>query len=128
MRKPISSKERKEIMRICYPQEPGTAKADGYPGHHIKAYKCLFHLHHHVLSYENKMYRVSTVGEMQSDFQDLAVENVGSGRLFETYVFEEGKDGIPIDWLEIDVLPANDSLTATENHYKLVEKYRTKGA
>lgn len=72
---------------------------------------------------------------LKGDFFDAAYmkrfgfENIGADRLFETFVFRvtgEGDhgEGEVIEWAEIDSLPANDELTATTNHMRMVRRYQ----
>ncbi|AZO96175.1 hypothetical protein [Halocella sp. SP3-1] len=107
-------------LSIILPQKKGTSKADGYAGHYICSPDCLFRLHHHVLSLGGQRYRISSVGHMIREGQP---EEVAHNALFETMVFNESEQGEPI-FTEIETIASNNSIEATENHYKLVEKYK----
>jgi len=57
---------------------------------------------------------------------------VGCGCLFETMIFRAEKSfddcGCyrPGDWTELEMIPANDSIQAQENHEKAVDEYMSK--
>ena len=113
----------------------------GNAGHFICGRWCRFHLCTKVGNY-----LVSTVGEYihprhssgseRGDSEYLKEhplgEEIGCGRLFETFVFKAGKPcdapecgcGLPeIDGSEIDSLSANTRKDARDNHIKLCRKF-----
>jgi hypothetical protein len=96
---------------------------NGHAGHFIGAESCLFHLNTEV-----GRYRVSTVGEWVSPDPDGEGEyarfrEIGSRRLFETFVFRTDANGEVTDYTELDALSANDHDTATANHMALSRKW-----
>jgi hypothetical protein len=110
------------IRGDIYPTEPGTSKADGYPGHFISASECMFRLHHHVLSLSGERFRVSTVGHSKSEIN-------ASGLPFETCVFSEHEIAggyLDANWTEICRICTDHSIAATAQHYQLVEEYLAK--
>ena len=86
-------------------------------------------------------YFVSSVGEYVPEGGPLKIrhgkktwEEIGLGRMYETYVFEWGGQfcscgcGVPVPkygYLECEGLPANTREECEKNHALLVEKYRT---
>lgn len=121
-----------EIRRKhLYPFEPGTSTIDGHAGHFIASSKCLFRLHHHVLSKSGKRFRVSTVGMMPDE--DGQYYNFGGWmdddeNRCETQVFKEELNergyAVVVDWSEIDRELSFDAGTATIVHHQMVEKWK----
>lgn len=110
----------------------------GMAGHFIVADKCLHHLCTRV-----GRYLISTVGNYYPNGSRIGLkserEEIGCGRLFETFVFDLGRKpgececgcGLPKPqggMSEIDALPANDEKTADANHMKMCRKYARKAA
>jgi hypothetical protein len=92
----------------------------GTPGHFVAAYSCCFRLHTTV-----GRYRVSSVGcyHPESDRSGKPHE-IGSGRLYETMVFEnDGEDGRPESWSEIDSDAYNDEAAAEAGHLAMCRKW-----
>lgn len=91
----------------------------GYAGHLIVAKKCRFHLSTRVGDY-----RISTVGDYWPDGA-TAPEEIGVGRLYETFVFRVSGpgEGEPDDYDEIDSEVYNDSEDADAGHMAMCRKY-----
>ncbi len=92
------------------------------PGHFICAEKCYFRMHTHI-----GKYCISTVGEMYPDSHrsprpQAEPETIGSGRLYETMVFELDEDG-EHNGDDIDFAGYNDREAATAGHMTTIEKY-----
>ena len=98
----------------------------GTPGHFIGARQCCFRLHTTV----NGKHRVSTVGCYHPLSQAETDEpvNIGHNRLYETYVFELGEDGVPVSWTEIDSAGYNAEIDAENGHEAMCQKYEQEGA
>lgn len=77
-----------EMFAAIYPTEPGTATADGYPGHYCAALDCWFRLHHHILTPSGERVRLSTVGHLMVD-DDPRIIGFSEDSYFETAVFDE---------------------------------------
>lgn len=117
-----------------YPYVNGTCIADGFAGHFILADRCLFKLHHHILSESGERYRVSTVGLYPDELGIASPEYPGrkwgefgwSGYLFETMVFKEESDSdghMIMLHNEFEMDRSLTSIDATRVHYNLVRKY-----
>lgn len=91
----------------------------GTPGHLIVAHSCCFRLHTTV-----GKHRVSTVGCYHPKGDDSGVpREIGAGRLYETMVFENGPDGEPVEWMEVDSGVYNDEAAAQAGHMAMCRKY-----
>lgn len=105
---------------------------DGHAAHLIVGSRCQYHLATRIGDYV-----ISTVGEYRPqkgtrpDGEGLGgkeyaeFESIGSGRLFETYVFHAAGEGFGeiSEFNEVDSLVANDHDTATRNHMTMCRKY-----
>jgi|GEM_PF-3221239 hypothetical protein len=114
------------------PEKEVSWKWLGFAGHHICAERCLFHL-----TTDVGRYLISTVGKFHPEMNQPPqrqlgpVDTVGHNRLYETAVFKKESDklcscgcGLPvINPMEIKMLPANDSGTATKNHMAMCREY-----
>ena len=111
-------------LKIILPQVLGSNQADGFAGHFAAASGCDFHLNHHVLAKSSQRYRVSTVGAyLPPSAKDRTYIEVGLGRMYETAVFEENKQGDVENWSSIEMIGCPDSITATAKHYELIKQY-----
>jgi len=99
----------------------------GHAGHFIGANSCLFKRS----TYLSNGYLISSVGDYFPPHSNT-IEEIGAGRLFETYVFTAKKTKSPCgcyrikDYMEIDSLAANDARTAQKNHEKMIKKWSNK--
>lgn len=104
-----------------------------HAGHFIVGNHCWFHLNTYVGGYI-----VSTVGDYypRSKPNCKESEEIGLGRLYETFVFKARRETNPeaqccpytaADWLEIDSLGYNDAQAARKGHMKLCNKWANKG-
>jgi hypothetical protein len=97
----------------------------GYPGHLCVGHKCAFHL-----STRIGKYLISTVGDYRKVDGDGLPQEIGSGRLFETFVFPcdgETEFGDPANDLNsIDSECYNDSKKAEDGHYEMCYKWAQK--
>jgi hypothetical protein len=89
----------------------------GTAGHFIAAPSCCFRLHTTV-----GKHRVSTVGCYHPG-GDGELHEIGSGRLYETMVFENGADGEPDSWSELDSEAYNEEADAERGHITMCEKW-----
>lgn len=97
-------------------------KQHGVPGHFIAANRCCFRIHTSV----NGRYRISTIGcyhPLSDERMERDPVEVGSGRLFETFVFALGEDGLPSDWSEVDAKGSRDEHEAEAAHESMCQKY-----
>lgn len=90
------------------------------PGHHICGDRCAFIRHTHV-----GRWCISTVGEQRSLTNPGAFEEIGSGRLYETMVFDltRSEGELPGRRNEVDSDTYNDCDAATAGHEALVERW-----
>ena len=100
----------------------------GHAAHFICGNRCRFHL----ATYVGK-FIVSTVGELPELGKDNNnFQEIGFGRLYETYVFKAIKSKnkcCPYEIIvseEIDAIGANTADKATKNHFKLCNKWSKK--
>lgn len=91
----------------------------GKPGHFVAAYACCFRLHTTV-----GKYRVSTVGCYHpADDPQGEPHEVGSGRLYETMVFQNASHGEPDEWCELDSAAYSTDDEAENGHYVMCGKW-----
>lgn len=110
---------------------PSDWKWFGMAAHYICAADCLFHMATQVGEYI-----VSSVGDLrlrEADGSRGKRQAIGCDRYYETFVFKAGPlctcgCGMPdIDGNEIDCAPADDPMTARENHMAMCAKYAAIG-
>lgn len=120
-----------------YPYTRGTSTVDGLAGHFILSNRCLFRLHHHILSKSRKRFRVSTVGYLPDDMAHADGEEGkwynfsgafdDEGTKCETMVFEEearlGDGHMAANYTELECRRSTDSIEATSVHMNLVKEY-----
>lgn len=115
----------KDQQRIIYGLNPGDVTADGYAGHFAGQKRCLFRLHHHVISRSGVRYAVSTVGDYIVDGVRLSFDIISEEKFYETMVFSEAMDQNgyvkPKIYLELAKILSEDSVVATINHYRMIE-------
>lgn len=91
----------------------------GTAGHFVAQRSCCFRLHTTV-----GRYRVSSVGCYHPGDGTGPAHEIGSGRLYETMVFEnDGPDGTPESWSEIDSAAYNDEESAEAGHLAMCHKW-----
>jgi hypothetical protein len=90
----------------------------GTAGHFIAHRSCCFRLHTTV-----GPFRVSSVGCYHPS-DSATPHEIGSGRLYETMVFKnDGPDGDPESWSEIDSAAYNDEAAAEIGHLAMCRKW-----
>lgn len=97
----------------------------GHAGHHICGGRCQFHLCTNI----GDERLISTIGKFVPDplKGPDKIDTVGSGRKYETYVFEidgDDENGDPniLSLTELDAASYNDSLEAEKGHYAMCHK------
>lgn len=98
----------------------------GFAGHHICGARCQYHLCTSI----GGTVLVSTIGRFVPDplREPDKTDSVGSGRDYETMVFEidgESESGDPavVSWIEIDTDGYSSSIEAERGHYAMCEKF-----
>lgn len=91
----------------------------GMPGHFCNAARCCFHLVTQV-----GRYSVSSIGCYHPDGEasDETRADIGSGRKFETMVFDLQADGYAARWTELSMLSAQAPEECERNHVAECER------